>query len=92
MIKPSPDVIHWIGKLDLTKDDSRVKQINISNIESEEDLSEQMRREKYIRKEINVQYYEPYKRKTIVDNYYPPSNKQESISIDPIEDSESVQS
>jgi hypothetical protein len=51
-----------------------------------------MRREKYIRKEINVQYYEPYKRKTIVDNYYPPSNKQESISIDPIEDSESVQS
>jgi hypothetical protein len=33
--------------------------------------------------------FEPYKKKTIVDKYYPPSNKQESISIDPIDESES---
>ena len=36
-----------------------------------------------------VEKFEPYKKKTIVDKFYPPSNKQESISIDQIDDSES---
>lgn len=35
--------------------------------------------------------YEAYKRKTVIEKFYPPSNKQESISIDPIEESRDAQ-
>jgi hypothetical protein len=41
---------------------------------------------------MNSEANEPFKKKTLVDKFYPPSNKQESISIDPIDESEIVDS
>jgi len=46
LVKQTPDLIHRFEKLDLMNDDSnRVKQVNISNIDSDEEISESYRKD-----------------------------------------------
>jgi len=77
--------------------------VNISNIDSDDDLFDSDRGQnsndpskhnfKILQNSKNFgkstkEKFEPFKKKTVVDNFYPPRNKQESISIDQIDESD----
>lgn len=55
-----------------------MKEVNISHIDSDEEDHEENERP------------EIFKKKAFLDQFYPPSNKQDSISIDQLEDSETI--
>ncbi len=59
-----------------------IKEVNISHIGSEEDIEEIERPPSSDLPPLPDDRPEIFRKKAFLDQFYPPSNKQESISID----------